>query len=342
MKKVDIVRDYLDKFPEMPNRTLARKITEEYPELYSSIDNCRTAIRACKGQTKSGYKETHIQEKGENAINANMGNPYTHTTEKRTSPARVLVFDIETAPMRSYTWGMWKQNVGINQIISDWFCISWSAKWLFEESVLSDVLKPSEVRKENDKRIMKSIWALINEADVVIAHNGNKFDLRKLKTRFLKHGLGKPSPYQSIDTLLHARKQFAISSNRLDYLGEFLGLGRKLETGGFELWDSCMSGDKEALERMVTYCNQDVLLLESVYLALRAWISPHPNIGLYVKENVDSCPTCGSSNLKLESTYETPVNSYDALKCSDCGAWSRSRRTNTPLKENEGIKSSLP
>ena len=345
MNKSNILREYIANNPDMPNKTLARKVLEEYPDLYGSVESARGEIRRIIGQRGIGRKpkdETYLKEPGEASIKSNVGNPYTNTTEMRKSPAKILIFDIETAPIRAFVWGLWKQNVGTNQIISDWFCLSWSAKWLFEDHVMSDVLKPKEVVKENDKRIIKSIWALLNEADIVIAHNGDKFDLRKLRTRFIFHGLKPPSPFLTIDTLKHARTQFNISSNRLDYLGEFLNLGRKSETGGFELWDQCMSGSVDALNKMNLYCNQDVLLLESVYLEMRPWIKPHPNVGLFVEDDVDACPSCGSSNLKVNGSYYTTVNRYDALQCDDCGAWSRSRVTSTPLKDNKGVKSSIP
>ena len=160
---------------------------------------------------------------------------------------KVLLLDIETAPMRSYTWSCWKQNVGTNQIITDWFILTWSAKWLFDKEVISDRLTDKEVLQEDDKRITKRLWNLLNETDVVIAHNGDKFDIRKVNTRFLIHRLGTPSSYQSIDTLKHARKQLSFSSNRLDYLGEILGLGRKIDTGGFELWSRCMQKQKQCM-----------------------------------------------------------------------------------------------
>jgi DNA polymerase elongation subunit (family B) len=224
---------------------------------------------------------------------------------------KVLLFDIETSPMRSYTWSCWKQNIGTNQIISDWFILTWSAKWLFEDEVLSDKLTGEESLKENDERITKTLFDLIDEADVTISHNGDKFDIRRINTRFLIHGLGTPSSYINIDTLKHARKQFSISSNRLDYLGQFLGIGRKIDTGGFELWSRCMKGEDEALKEMQEYCDQDVKLLEDVYLTLRPYIKPHPNLGLYINDDIKRCPTCGSDKIRPIGDYYTTVSIYN-------------------------------
>lgn len=251
-------------------------------------------------------------------------------TEEKTVPhhsMKILVFDIETAPLKSYVWGIWNVNLGhsLNMLESDWFMLTWSAKWLFDDKVMSDKLTSEEVLNEDDKRISKSLWDLLEEADVVVAHNGLKFDIKRINTRFLKNGLTPPMPYQVIDTLIHARRRFNITSNKLNYIGKFLGLGEKLDTGGFDLWKRCMQGEEEALTEMETYNIQDVRLLEDVYLALLPYIKPHPNVGLFVKEDVHSCPSCGSHDLKWEGTYTTYANQYDAFRCGGCGSIGRSR-----------------
>jgi len=154
------------------------------------------------------------------------------TIIKEKSPAKILVLDIETAPLLAYVWGVWNINIGHNMqmVQKHWFMLTWSAKWLFDDKIFSDKLTPEEIFAQDDSRITKSIWELVNEADVVIAHNGIKFDMKRLNTRFLRHRLPPPMPYQIIDTLVHVKKQFALSSNRLAEIGKFLGLGEKLDT----------------------------------------------------------------------------------------------------------------
>jgi len=253
------------------------------------------------------------------------------------SPARVLIFDIETAPLRSYTWATWKQNIAPSQMISEWFMITWAAKWLFEEEVLSEKLTPEEILKEDDLRITKKIWKLVNEADIIIAHNANKFDVKRLNTRFLMNGIEPPMPYRVIDTLDHARRQFAFSSNKMDALGERLGIGRKIKTE-FELWANCMGGDKKAIAEMETYNIQDVIVLEELYLKLRPWIKSHPNIGLYIDEDVDACPNCGSQHLDWTGdTYATSASLFEAFRCMACGAVGRSAKSLSANKERPRV-----
>lgn len=249
------------------------------------------------------------------------------------SPAKVLIFDIETAPLLSYVWGTWQQNIGHNMgmLEQDWFVLTWAAKWLFDETVYSDKLTPEEVNDENDTRIMWSLWELLEQADIVIAHNGKKFDIKRINTRFLINNIPQPMPYQLIDTLEVARKNFSISSNKLDYIGKILNVGRKVETSGFDLWKRCMKGDSDALLDMEEYNKGDVQLLEDVYLKLRPYVKPHPNIGLFITEDIETCPSCGSSDLERGGSYTTSVNTYEAFRCNSCSSIGRSRKSNIPV-----------
>lgn len=269
-----------------------------------------------------GENKHHIE-----SIKTNKPRSLKSKIDTITSPARVLILDIETAPLRSYTWGLWKQNVSMNQIMSDWFMLTWSAKWLFENKVFSDRLTSKEALDQNDKRISKNIWKLLDEADIIIAHNAYQFDIKRLNTRFLINGFDAPMPYQIIDTLEHAKKRFKISSNRLDYINKMLGLSRKIDTGGFELWDGCMKGDTKSLVKMEQYNIKDVKILEETYLRIRSWIKPHPNMGLFVDENITSCPSCGSTDISFgRKPYVTTACLYELFRCENCGSIGRNKK----------------
>jgi len=264
---------------------------------------------------------------------------------KYQSPAKVLVFDIETAPSVAYVWKGWNVNPSavIDMIESDWFMITWSAKWLFEDKIMTGKLTPEEALNEDDSRITKSMWELFDEADVVIAHNALRFDVKKLNTRFFLQGLPSPSHYQVIDTLIHARKRFSMMSNKLDYLARMLGLEGKIKHSGFELWKRCVKyGEQAALDEMEEYNIQDVRVLEEVYLAMRAWIKPHPNIGLFVADDKTCCPTCGSEDLTQKGDYKTYVNAYETFRCNSCGSISRGRKTSVSKEKRENLVISLP
>ena len=251
--------------------------------------------------------------------------------------SKILLLDIETAPSLSYIWSLYTEVMSMDFVIDDWYILCWSAKWLGEKELISSSLTdfPATYKKDiqDDKEVMKKLWKLLDEADIMVAHNGKKFDRKKVNTRFMIHGMPPPSPYKIVDTLLIARAHFAFTSNKLGDLSVFLGLGKKVKTGGFELWKACLQGIESAWNKMIKYCKKDVILLEKVYLKLRAWDSLHPNMGIFEDGEIKMCPKCGSNVRKEGFTY-TNVSKFQRYQCKNkkCNAWSRDR-TNLITKE---------
>ena len=246
---------------------------------------------------------------------------------------KILLLDIETAPKQAFVWGIWKQNIAPNQLTSDWFMFTWSAKWFSRNDIMGCRLRSSEAKKQDDSHILIPLWDLLNKADVVIGHNGDRFDIPSINTRFLNAGMDPPSPYRTIDTLLVARGRFKFTSNRLDYLGQFLGVGRKIDTGGMELWERCYIGEDSGLKKMLEYNKQDVILLENVYKKLRPYIKNPPSHGTYQTDGRMCCSHCGSGNVQSRGYYHTNVSIFRRFWCKECGGWSRARQ-NTRAPEH--------
>ena len=264
-----------------------------------------------------------------------------HREKKKIKKANILIFDIETAPLKAYVWHRWNQNIYLDQTISEWFMICWSAKWLGSEEVFSECLTPDEIREEIDSRIVKKLWSLIDQADIVIAHNGKRFDVPKINSRFIMANLPPTSSYIQIDTKEVAAKQFGFSSNKLDALAGYFNIEHKDDTD-FELWVKCMNGDQASLDYMEKYNRKDVTILEQVYLKLRPWIKNHPNIGLYQEDCNMVCPTCGSKHIEEDgSFYYTSANKYKIMRCNDCGATSRMRNTSYPKDKKKNLTASI-
>lgn len=200
-------------------------------------------------------------------------------------------------------------------VTSNWYVMCWAAKWAGGKEVYHSAING---RSENDKKVMKDLWRLFNEADVVVAHNAVKFDCRRVNTRFIANKIPPPAPYKIVDTLLQARKHFSFTSNRLNDLGKFLGLGEKIDTGGFKLWKQCMNGHKQSWAKMVEYCRRDVVLLEAVYNKLLPYIT-HPSIN-----QSGGCPKCGGQ-VQARGWAYTKAGKYQRVQCKKCGSWGRSR-----------------
>lgn len=231
-------------------------------------------------------------------------------------PLAILVFDIETLPILAYVWGAWQQDLNVDGIVKDWCILSWSAKWLGDDKVISDILSSQEAIERDDSRLVKSFWKLLDRADVVITHNGREFDIKRVNTRFMYNGLTPPSSYKNIDTLVAARSVFGMTMNKLDYISKYLELDRKIHTD-FALWIKCDNGNKKALRKMRDYNMQDVKMLEDVYLRIRGWIPNHPNIANI--KTLDACPVCLGAYKQI-GKYYTQKKSFAEYRCMSCGA----------------------
>lgn len=240
---------------------------------------------------------------------------------------KILVFDIETSPSLAYVWGRYDQNVSQEQVISETFILSYAAKWLNQDGIMFGMLTGDEIEQENDLRIVKELRQLLDEADIVITHNGIKFDSKVVNTRMVFHGLFPPSPYKHIDTLVIAKSKFRFPSNRLGDLCKYLKIETKLETGGFSLWRNVLNKNEAAMEKMLQYNIRDCIILENVYIVLRAWHSTHPNLQVYSTNSDTVCPCCMSDDItKTDQKVFTNIQGYELYVCEKCGKYFRSRK----------------
>ena len=247
---------------------------------------------------------------------------------------RILLLDIETSPNVGYSWGKYEQT--IIEFIEPWYLLSYAYKWLGKPTQVKALCdypkyKPSH---NNDLNLVKDLWKLLDEAEIVVAQNGDAFDFKKINTRFIHHRMEPPSPFKTIDTLKIARDRFGFNSNKLDDLGKDLNEGEKLKHLGFPLWKGCMSGDKKCWATMKRYNKRDVDLLEKIYLRFRPFARGHPNMGVYHDKYV--CPRCQSTHLIHSGMYTNRTGKFYRLKCTDCGGWSI---TKTPVERREILRS---
>ena len=255
---------------------------------------------------------------------------------------KILVFDIETAPCLSYHWGLWQQNIGLSMMVRDWAVISWSAKWVGEDKVMYEDCREhfdgsaSSIHEEIDDRgILEGIWKLLDEADMVVTQNGKKFDVKKLNARFLTNGMKPPSSYKHIDTLQIAKRHFAFTSNKLEFMTDkFCKKYKKLKHGkfpGFELWKQCQLGNAEAWDEMEEYNMYDVLSLEELVFILAPWSNTLPSLDVY-HDGLDNVCFCGHSEWEHDGYAYSNLSKFDRFKCTNCGAEKRGK-TNLLTKE---------
>jgi predicted RNA-binding Zn-ribbon protein involved in translation (DUF1610 family) len=230
---------------------------------------------------------------------------------------QTLFLDIETTPGLADVWGIWNQNVGLNQLRESPGLLCFAAKFADEAEVdfISDHHHGREV-------MVRSAHYALDQADVVVTWNGKRFDIPHLNREFLEMGFKPPSPFKQVDLCEVAKRVFKFPSNKLQYVSTALGFGGKVEHEGHLLWVKCMEGDKDAWERMKEYNIQDVLLLEELYPRFLPWIPTHPSHA--AEQGKEVCPKCGSAAIQRRGYAMTAQTRYQRYQCQGCGAWSRS------------------
>ena len=231
---------------------------------------------------------------------------------------KILFIDIETRPTLAYVWRLWKENIGVEQIVEPSSVICFGAKWFRDKSMwfYSDW-------QHGHENMIEAAHRLLSEADAVVTYNGDRFDLPKLAGEFAVHGLMAPPPPTSIDVIKTVRK-LGLVSNKLAFVGPMLQVGSKIKNEGFGLWIKVINDDVSAQKRMEKYCIQDVRLLENLYKKLRPFIRNHPYMG---ESNPESCSTCGSSAIHKRGFRRTKAFRIQRLQCQRCGGWSDGKRT---------------
>ena len=242
---------------------------------------------------------------------------------------KILVFDIETAPIEALVWGIWDQNIPLSRIKKDWCVIAWAAKWLGEDAsktVYYDTFKQKD--KREDKKILKKIWNMLNEADFVVGHNSDSFDVKKLNARFIVQGMEPPSSYKRFDTKKLAKKHFSFTSNKLEYITDKLCTKyKKLKHNKFpgnELWDEYLIGNKEAQKEMEVYNKYDVLSLEEAFFKILPWESA-ALFQNYHDADIPVC-TCGSIDFVKSGFSTTASGRFQKYRCKSCGSEMRSKK----------------
>lgn len=225
---------------------------------------------------------------------------------------KILLLDIETAPGTAYVWGLFDENIPLERLIKPGRIICWAAKWYRGQMHQAD---------ERSKSMLTSLHALLSEADAVVTYNGDRFDIPKINGEFLVAGLPPIQPTPSID-LFRTAKQMGYQSGKLQFVSQHLGIGQKVETGGFKLWRDVMAGDAKAWTRMLRYNKQDVVLLERLYKRVLPYIKTHPAL----HHGRGTCPACGNKKLHRRGERHTRAFEIERLHCPKCNSWTSGAR----------------
>ena len=256
---------------------------------------------------------------------------------------KILCFDLETFPILGAVWSLWNNNVGINQIERDWSILSYAAKWVGSDMTVENVIY-NDVRNQkdinDDSKLLQELWDLLDEADIVLTKNGDRFDIPKLNARFVMAGLPPPSHYKSIDLDKICKRHFGFTSRKLEYLSNELNEKfKKLKHSkfaGYEMWKQCLARNIDAFNECKEYNVHDVLATEELYYTLAPWSDKIGSFFLYSDDKEFKC-NCGCKEVKHVGYAYTALSKFDKYQCANCGKNYRGRKNLLTIEKREAI-----
>lgn len=274
--------------------------------------------------------DTAVSEFGEANLAKTLGGDWK-------KKPKILFLDVESSPDVAVTFKRFKANMSQEHILQEGGWLLSIAYAFNEGEVISSSLTPSQACANDDSHLVAELWCAIEEADLVVAHNCDRFDIPLFKARCVINGFAPPKRVKQVDTLKLA-KQMKFQSNRLDSLGYVLGEGSKIKHNGIDLWIKCMEGDSEALKTMEEYNRQDVVLLRNVYHRLKAFDNNSPNAALFTSGEEVACRVCGSHDVRATANQIAAGSSlFSEVICNACGARSRLRQSNTTKDKRKSL-----
>lgn len=252
---------------------------------------------------------------------------------------KILIFDIETMPMEFYAWSLRQKYLSLDMMKKDWSVLSWAAKWMDGDEVFYD---DTQLQRNiyDDKRILKRLWKLVDEADIVVGHNSNNFDIKKINARFAIHGMKPPRSYKKMDTYLLTKKHFGFTSHKLSYLTKTLCKDKVKsdhnEFPGFSQWRECINSNERAWKSMKEYNILDVTSLEELFKIILPWENA-ALFSIYNNESSLVC-SCGSTDFKKNGYYYTNACKYQVYTCKSCGAECRDKKNLLSKEKKQSLK----
>lgn len=251
--------------------------------------------------------------------------------------ARILYLDLEISPMLSYNYEAYESNA--LKILKSPMLVSFGWQWEGEKDVHCVALPDYKgyrkgIFKLDDKKIVKDLYDIMMQADVIIGHNIKDFDIKIARTRFLAHGLPVTKKWDTVDTLKVSRSQFRFPKNNLDYVTGFVGLEGKSDLKHSDLIWGCIDGDLVKWRKMKDYNKQDIKITREYYLKIRGWDTTHTNLSFYSRQ-LHVCPNCEGKKFHRHGKRWYRNGLRWVYRCLDCG----SERPYGDIIKEEKIKS---
>lgn len=244
---------------------------------------------------------------------------------------RIISFDLEVSPALGYFYPP-TYETGILKIEERQKLMSFAWQVVGEKKIHSLCLYDMDTYKvdpHNDKLLTIELHKVLSTADILLGQNSDQFDIKMANYFFIRNGLEPIPPTKSLDTKKIAKRYFRFANNKLDNLGEELGVGGKTKVTHAQIWQDCfLDGDKKSWKLMNKYCEQDVRITTEIYLKMRGFMHSHPSMSR-ISGEWDSCPRCGGYNYRIKAYRTTNTSRYRQYQCNECHGFFSDRKAVT-------------
>lgn len=244
---------------------------------------------------------------------------------------KILAIDIECSPATVLTYGLFNQNISHKYIIEHPRIMCFAAQWYGSKKTMFF----SEYHDGKDE-MLKKLYELVDEADVIMGYNSQRFDYPWIEGYLMEEGYTRPAPSKHIDLLSVFRKHSRFISRKLDYVSARLLDEKKIDANTMDLYLRCTSDDekvaKKAWAEMKKYNIRDTAMMPELFDTVKSYVKmPHP-----IAESSEEalCHSCGSENLIRKGYALTMTGKYQRFRCNDCGSWHRgtTRISSSPIR----------
>lgn len=252
---------------------------------------------------------------------------------------KILSFDLEVSPALGWFYPP-TYETNILKLVDRQYLMSFAYQWVGENKISSLCLNDYDGDTlRNDAALVKELHKVMSEADILLGQNSDNFDVKMANYFFIKNGLEPIPPTKYIDTKKIAKRYFRFVNNKLDNLGEELGVGGKTKITQADIWHDCfVLNDRKAWKLMKKYNENDVRVTTEIYLKMRGFMRNHPNLAR-ISGEFDACPACGGYNYRVRAYRYTAVSRYHQYSCNDCNTYFSDRIAMTGDKPNYVVAS---
>lgn len=142
------------------------------------------------------------------------------------------------------------------------------------KTIRADKFKTWKHNRTNEKEFIIAVAEEIDKYDILIFHNGERFDKKYFNAKCMQYGIKPIFRFKKlIDPIQLSWKHLSLGRNSLAALIDYLQIPVKKTPIELHKWMSAaLEGNTKCMDVIVKHCEYDVITLEKVYDKLRLLI----------------------------------------------------------------------